>query len=53
MNKKGTLSKVSLKSWGFGIVALGGMYAAITTDFRIGGIIIAVGGMIVAAGDLL
>jgi hypothetical protein len=33
------------------VVALGGMYAAITKDFKVGSIIIALGGMIVASEE--
>jgi hypothetical protein len=50
MSKKG-ITKVGTKGFGYAVVALGGMYAAITKDFKIGSIIIAVGGMIVAAGE--
>lgn len=50
MAKKG-LTKINVKGFGYAVVALGGMYAAITKDFKIGSIIIAIGGMVVASGE--
>lgn len=50
MFKKG-LNKVGVKGFGYFIISFGGMFSAITKDFKIGSIIIAVGGMIVASGE--
>lgn len=52
MNKSG---KVGLghgvKAIGFVIIALGGGYASLTQDFRLGSLIIAIGAVVVAIGE--
>lgn len=40
-----------LKSLGFVVIALGGGYASLAKDFRIGSLIIAIGALVVAIGE--
>ena len=43
----------SLKGIGFLIIAIGGGYASLTKDFRIGSLIISIGAVIIAIGEFL
>ena len=44
---------IKIKTAGYAFVSFAAMYAAVTQDFKIGGILAAVGGLIIAMGDLL
>lgn len=43
----------SVKAFGFVVIAMGGGYSALTKDFRIGSLIIAIGALIIAVGEFL
>lgn len=52
LDKKGKVGfGHSVKAFGFIVIALGGGYASLTRDFRIGSLIIALGALIVAGGE--
>ena len=51
-DKKGRFfASHGVKAFGFVVIALGGGYASLTRDFRIGSLIIAIGALIVAPGE--
>ena len=41
----------TLKAGGFVVIALGGGYASLTQNFKIGSLLIAIGALIVAVGE--
>ena len=43
----------SVKAFGFVVIALGGGYASLTKDFRIGSLLIAIGALIIDVGEFL
>ncbi len=42
----------SLKSWGFIVIGISGLYSGLTQDFKIGGFIMAIGGILIVVGEL-
>ena len=54
MDKKGKVRLgQGIKATGFIVIAMGGAYASLTKDFRIGSLIISVGAVIIAIGEFL
>ncbi|MBI4154722.1 hypothetical protein HY498_01410 [Candidatus Woesearchaeota archaeon] len=53
-NKKGVVSVgQTVKAIGFIIIAIGGGYASLTKDFRVGSLLIAIGALVIAVGEFL
>ena len=42
-----------VKATGFIVIAIGGAYASLTKDFRVGSLIISIGAVIIAIGEFL
>lgn len=53
-NKKGIFPiGQTVKAVGFIVIAIGGGYASLSQDFRVGSLIIAIGALIIAVGEFL
>ena len=53
-NKSGKVAVgQTMKGIGFLIIAIGGGYASLTKDFRIGSLIISIGAVVIAIGEFL
>ena len=47
------VASAKIKTLGYVVISFSGMYSAITQDFKTGGTFLALGGLIIAMGDLL